>query len=207
MQDNIPPAAGVSVTDADSFVMLDDFADNKLSSRDYFQPRPEWATKLGSPSVGGGVATIPNGHIVDQVIATPSTFIIGSWEITHNFVNNTLGKFRFHVFADADDINDLNGYFANRNCTNPDYPYFRLYSQTGSSIASIISSQPAIDTDPHIFKITRDVSGNWEIFLDGVSEGTVTNIVHSTANYLLLSNDYTTDEDVYSQVDNLEVKS
>ena len=58
---------------------------------------------------------------------------------------------------------------------------------TGGTPATLITGTPITDLEYHEIKVIRDSSGLFELFVDGVSQGTVNNNTHFTSNFMVFN--------------------
>jgi len=172
----------------------DDFEDNLLSGRDnfYFEDglfkacmRPEHTTVSGSPSASGGKLVLPAGNVTEQAVSTPCTFITGAWEIDFAFVASpTAGYFAFRFISSAsvvyaDPSND--GYTVNVVYTG-DFLLGRVDDGSGTTL---IAGTWTVGTATVVIKVTRTSAGAFELFRDGVSQGTVTDATYTSSSFLV----------------------
>ena len=173
-----------------TYYLLDDFDDNLINGRNNIISfkhllkgnltvtnfRPEWE------QVSGTTIPLNNAVVFDEAgehIKTPSTFAVGTWEITMNLsvLNNNDGlKFSF-MYIDADHYYIL--YIAKGSTGTAQY-YLKEKHGAGAE-TNIILGIWSLDLLTHTFKVTRNASGDFEIFEDGVSKGTVTNTDNTTS--------------------------
>jgi|GEM_PF-2883123 len=175
--------------------IYDDFEDNVYSGRT--QPgkwgfvnidRFEWTLVAGAASVTGGVLTLTADAGVNMTLTTPETKAEGVWEFRVKASTNTVGKvvtlgFFGETVATSGDIDLANGYQVQINGGGG----FRLQEVTASSRTNIIDTLWTPDTNWHTVKITRDSDGNFELFLDGTSLGTVQDTTWTACNGMQLS--------------------
>ena len=199
--------ANRDLTSADNiYELLDDWDDSKLTSRDgagttstgftnlFAQKdkfRPEWATGAGSPAASGGELVLA----LSASVTTPSTFVTGTWEwlVRHSATGGN---------------NAFKCYFLGENGDTSSYAYVHEHSGTivlwvttdGNIISGGIVTQP---TTNKAYKVTRDSSGNFEIFFDGVSKGTATNTRYTSSVEMRIRNAHTAGPTIY--VDDLKV--
>ena len=162
------------------YEILDDWDDNKLTSRDgvgttstgftneFAQKnkfRPEWTTVTGTPSASGGVMVLQSAEV-----STPSTFAVGSWEIKYQFASNS-----DTVTRPIEIYNDSSNFYWLRIDDDSQGTDWDVYKTIAGAGAVLIDTSASNDIAQHTTKLTRDSSGNFEIFLDGVSKGTATN--------------------------------
>jgi len=164
------------------YYLVDDWEDNLMSGRD-LRPeasdyryriaqtfRPEWTTVSGSPSASGGKLVMPAGNVTIQHVETSSTFTVGSWEVKwKNVVTPTTGHMVFHIL-----YQDANNQFYHPNCNYIGNPYFNFVKCKTGAYTTLIASTWAIDDAEHTSKITRDMDGNFALYLDGTLKGTTT---------------------------------
>jgi len=188
--------------------ILDDWQDNKLTTRDseattpikisspYVQDantfRPSWTTESGSPSASGGVLVLTAGDTTAQGISTPTTFFVGTWEVD-------IQKQADGTTSGVDVIDWVSGgskkYIIGWN-------YDGAYNLRDIvDTVNIISATHAEDTAWHTCKATRDSSSNWELFFDGVSDGTATDSTTTSIDEVWVYN-Y---EDIEVHYDNLKI--
>lgn len=152
--------------------ILDDWNDNKLTARDNAATtatgftdrfgksfRPEWAI-VGTPTVSSEYLHMDAG----ETISISSSFITGTWE--------------FDFQRTGSEVNTIRTYFIYEDGNNSWVSYLTANGtefdlrKNDAGIATIINAIWAADNGWHTKKITRDVSGNWEILFDGGSKGT-----------------------------------
>ena len=167
------------------YEILDDWDDNKLTSRDGAETtptgftnlfaqktkfRPEWATDTGSPSAGSGVMTLP----ASARVHVSSTLNVGTWECLMVAVSD--GDHSFILQSGGGD---------KYKCTRAHDATIGLYDAVDSVwIIGPVSCQE--ETIASIIKMTRNGSSGWEIFENGVSKGTVTDNTTTSFNELHL---------------------
>lgn len=165
------------------YYIYDDWNENKLTvnrghyftaaggavGRTGFTPflkRPKWTAISGTWDASGrtlqSTSTGANVHI-----GTPSTFITGTWEWDGKIDSIAANYYHFEWFVYIDADNYMQMYIYRFGDT------FRLSKTVATVTTAIINGTYTVGTAWHTFKVTRDVAGNWEIFVDGVSKGTV----------------------------------
>ena len=181
--------------------ILDDWNDNKITSRDNAATtetgftdrfgkifRPEW-------SQVSGTTTVSNGRIVlnenNEKIQTSSTQVTGTWE--YDFQLDSTGGGDYEAILQF--MHDGTDYY---QLSVMDDGHIDL-QKTGSHLTTPSWS---VDTDTHTLKLTRDSSGNMEIFLDGASLSTTTNNDITSSSNMYISNGNNSET---SYVDNLKV--
>lgn len=102
----------------------------------------------------------------------------GLWEITLRSNNDTDCHFRY-AFLNTATIDDLNYYNGNGYELELDVQnsVITLLRHDSSDIL-LLSSHISNLTDQHILSVTRDENGNFEIFFDGTSKGTITDTTY-----------------------------
>ena len=183
----------------------DDWEDNKLSSRDkaatvataldkIFQTfRPEWTVKAGTITVASG--RIEGDAAGANEVQTPSSITEGTWEVDIIILATGAGQIIGFIYQDDD-----NRYTAGNSTPGGTRSWFLRKCEGGTS-TDLIQSPWTEATGTYRLKVTRDSSGNFEMFVDGVSKGTATDTFLPTANYIALR----VDDDNSSAMDNLEV--
>lgn len=176
---------------------LDDWADNKLSSRnsytttylandievpaasDYSLPtRAEWTIEIGASGISAQNNRLEmDGSIVQHLYYTDAV-ATGTWEI--DFTSQSTRAFgencTFCVLdQDPTDWDSNDGVPDNGYALEIRGSAFRLLLRVnGNNDHAVIDGIWDNDTNPHTAKITRDASGNFELFYDGSSIGTGT---------------------------------
>ena len=194
--DVLSPAVSVGSAIPDSDVYLhDDWGDNKLQNRDGSGTttyngvegvyRPEWVIIDNEPTVenervvvevGGGIQTSINLNLDETItwewvdIDPSNSGSSGSdWISTYCFSNNTIEvpetPESYYLRVRPDDAAEIQ---------------LREVDSGGSS--TIIISGSGLDGPSHDITVTRSSDGEWELFIDGVSEGTATETSHTNPN-------------------------
>jgi hypothetical protein len=196
------------------YAIHDDWEDNKaVTSRDnrattpasilganqFAQKfRPLWTTVGGTTTCSAG--KLISNEAADRVKIT-STFMVGTWEI----------NFRFTATAGGDDLMfyfiyvDSSNWYAVRINNDTAGPFYKLRKKVTGTESDIISSTLTPNTIEHTCKLTRDASGNFELFFDGVSKGTATNNEISSSSELHLAKVDTVVAGSSKELDNLKV--
>jgi len=172
----------------------DDFEDNLLSGRDnfYFEDglfkahmRPEYVTVSGSPSASGGKMVLAAGDVTEQAVSCLSTFMVGTWEIDFAFAASpTAGYFAFRLISSASVVYadpSNNGYTVNVFYTG-DFVLGRIDAGAG---VTLIAGTWTVGTATVAIKVTRTAAGAFELFRDGVSQGTVTDTTYTSSGFLV----------------------
>jgi len=158
-----------------NYYLYDNFADGKYENRvgvaaNGFRYQ-EWTVQSGTTwDASAGYLTQTEAQ-KENVIETPSTKNTGTWEAKVKLGANvsTYDAVKFRFMHDGTSGNDAQYHGAS--------PDLRLV--TGATV--LINPTVAIDTNEHTVKVTRDSSGNFELFWDGVSQGTGTNTEVTTS--------------------------
>ena len=159
-----------------TFLFFDDFADGEYTTN------PAWTYIDGTVSAANFyLATTGEAYATGGNIKIASTIVTAVWEYKFQLTNTAIGNF---VMFTPIWVSVGNFYYLwiHQNGTMN----FRLVS--GAIQSTIIASTWTADLNWHKAKITRNSSGYFEIFLDGVSKGTVTNTTHTTSAEMRVGN-------------------
>lgn len=134
-------------------------------------------------------------------LSTPSVAIDGAtWEffVRMEFNPSSSNQAYVYLISDQADLNGpLNGYFVRIGNTTDEVS---LYRQDGATTVELIDGlDGTVDSDPVTVRVrvTRDAAGNWELLHDitggftFTSEGTFTDVTHTTATHFGVFCDYT----------------
>ncbi len=140
--------------------------------------RPTWTTVSGSPSVASNYLSSASTYEV----SVPSTQTTGTWKTDFQYtVSGASNPYSFFKFMWI----DANNYYTVQASGNG--TAFYLVKVVGGATTNIITSSQAISGAAwHEIKVTRDINGNFEIFFDAASKGTVTDTAHTTSNKIQL---------------------
>ena len=172
--------------------ILDDWSDNKITSRDNAVTtatgftdrfgktfRPEWTVDAtGWDATDTELLSSSDG----ATISIPSTFNIGTWEYDAKIAAPSSVQIEFVMllmWVDSDN------YIRHAISTNNSTHQVDLSKKVAGALSTLITHDNSSDT-MHTYKITRDGSGNFEIFDNGVSKGTATDTDISISNRLKL---------------------
>jgi len=167
--------------------LLDSFGDGNWSSRDrtknnYPIPlnlartdarifRPEWELRNGSPSTVDDALSLTAGDTTEQSVMKSSLEDLNNqktWEFDWQFQTApTAGVFAWRLMVSGDLVQVKIG------SDNS----FELMKREAGTWSTLISNTWAVDNASHTTKVTRDLNGNWELFLDGTSQGTATDTI------------------------------
>lgn len=158
-----------------STYLADDFRDNRLTGRvseshPWKRIRPDWTTSSGSPSVDSGTLTFPAGDTTPQIVRTDTAMYAGTWEFDFQFNSDpTSASFNFYILFEGGE-NYLN--FQVRNDGN-----IKLLKKEAGAFADVVTGTWGDDTSQHTAKITASYDSindtmDYELFVDGTSQGT-----------------------------------
>jgi hypothetical protein len=210
----IQTSGGSLVSNAipDSGVYLDDYADNKLTSRDTYETtapeddlktdvqssfsdpsRAEWSTEAGSPAAQNQRLELP-GSQDDQVTAT-SPMSDGTWEFEFTPQGTSsliLRAFVHTTQASGDGSPNANGDGYELVITGGGA--YELLRQDSGIGTTLIGGSWSPDTNTHTARVEAFLDGNsdrnWEIYLDGSQVGsTVIDNNYDTPQLWLLNRD------------------
>jgi hypothetical protein len=185
----------------DSEIYLhDDFGDNKLQNRDESGTtttndltgtyRPEYTIAAGSPTATNQELSLSSADAlhtkalpdvrgqnvrwdIDLTDSGSNAFArISIWGTTTDHNNNTASD----IYAES--------YFLD---IQEEFDVFRLRRQAGTSggQTDVINADQPIST-PLTASVTHDGSGNWELFLDGSSQGSASDTTYTSTEPILL---------------------
>jgi hypothetical protein len=194
-------------------VIGDDWQDNKITSRDkaatvattfdkIFQNfRPGWTQVSGTTTCTGGQVVLDQ---TSEEINISTTFMVGTWELDFKFSEIGTGGTWYSFYLDFIAIDSSNSYYLlAAPDTDAGENWYRMYKRIASTDTAIIAGTWTPDINLHTSKVTRDGSGNFEIFLDGTSKGTVTNTEITSSSLLRLRKHANTASACY--FDNLKI--
>jgi hypothetical protein len=184
---------------------LDDVADNKINNRDslteteYTGPvpdttrfgdasRPEYTVDSGAPFADNGLLKVPDGSATVQQFRAATTESISdiTWEIDFTAQSTQSEGFYGVHLAIADQSVTWQTYRADNSyimLISPD-GRFELVQTENGNFNTIIAGSWDADTATHVGEVTVDDSGNWELFYDGVSQGTVTDTTFTSMEHI-----------------------
>lgn len=160
--------------------------------------RPRWNVDSGSPSASNQQLELPDGSTTPQVVSTPSTFTTGSWKTDFQVASSTSsGVTEFWIMSQEAQTTPNNAY---RTRATNDGTYDTRKRSGGTDTTLITGSWPN-DTATHTSTTTRGSHGEFELFLDGTSQGTATDREFGTSGYILCKSNI----DSQTNYDNLTV--
>ena len=166
------PASNGSAT----FILFDDFKDGDYTSN------PAWTYIDGTTSASlGYLEATGEAYTNGGNIKLASTINTGVWEHRVKLTNIATGNFEIFAPIWASTGNSYSTYIHQNGG-------FQLNKRTGGVWSAIISSSWTADLNWHTIKLTRSPAGLMELFLDGVSKGTVTDNDHTTTAEIRVGN-------------------
>jgi len=165
--------------------------------------RPEWTIVQGTPSVSNGYLTLSSDGTTGDEIQIESDITVATWKVDWQSNTTTGGSWLFLRFMEID---DSNYYRLMAVLVTTTSAYFWLEKIVNGTITGLLGPTVTADTNWHHLAVSRDESGNFEIFFDGVSQGTATDTSITTSKYLALKAKDSPPGGAYSvHADNLEV--
>ncbi len=189
-----------SVTAFGQVTITDDFADGD------FTANPVWSGDVADFRVDNGqLQLFRDPEVADEshlvVESTASGTVEWSFKIMMDFGTSGSNLAKVYLMSDQQNLEgDLNGYYV---LIGDSDDKISLYRQDGSSRDELISSQDTqdgiIDTDPVevVIRVTKDLDGNWELFVDENTDGnfqslgTATDDTYVESNFFGVFCDYT----------------
>jgi len=177
--------------------LIDDFADNEYTTNPVWTPLNFGGT-ISAASGKLVLSNTPGDGLGIPLISTPFTQTVGTWRMnveTTRFGNIYLMmNNNSHYFGGAQG----NGYSLNINLA---LSSIKLERYTAASRVTLITG--AWSSGEHEIMVERDGSGNFELFVDDVSQGTVTDNTYTSGNYFMVD-DQTNIGGNYTSIDNIE---
>ena len=169
---------------------------------DDFTLNPTWTGSDSKFVINSGFLKLQAPALAENAyLSTPSTAIHNAtWEffVQMDFNPSSTNFARVYLTSGESDLTTpLNGYYVMVGNTDDEVS---LYKQTGSTRTKIIDGlNGRVNIDPVLtkIKVTRDVSGNWELFSDVgangtyLAEGTVNDVTHNVSSYMGVQCTYT----------------
>jgi hypothetical protein len=196
------------VTGLSSAQFSDDFTDGDFTNS------PTWGGMTSNFEIDG----INQLHLLAPAIddtsylSVPTTVVTTTWDfyVRMDFNPSSSNLARVYVMSDNADLSgSLNGYFVMIGNTDDE---ISLYRQTGTTVTEILDGVNGIVNTSAVgvrIQVTRDASGNWEIFRDALggyaftSEGTVNDNTYSTTSHFGVYCKYTSTRSELFYFDNL----
>ncbi len=186
----------------------DDFSDGDFSNA------PAWGGMTSNFEIDGINQLHLLAPAVDDTsyLSVPTTVVTTTWDfyVRMDFNPSSSNLARVYVMSDNADLSgSLNGYFVMIGNTTDE---ISLYRQNGTTITEILDGTDGIVNTSAVgvrIQVTRDVSGNWEIFRDELggyaftSEGTVNDNTFSTTTHFGVYCKYTSTRSELFYFDNL----
>ena len=186
----------------------DDFTDGDFTSS------PTWGGITSNFEVISNDTLHLNAPAIDDTsyLSVPTTNIITTWDffVRLDFNPSSSNLARIYLVSNNADLTaSLNGYFILVGNTADE---ISLYRQTGTTVTEILDGlDGTVNSDPVNVRIrvTRDASGNWEVFRDitggyaFTSEGTILDNTHTTTTHFGVWCKYTSTRSTDFYFDNL----
>jgi hypothetical protein len=158
------------------------FDDGDISSN------PVWTGDVGKFAVTSGQLNSASTDVNDQYYISTASSTIEEWEFTVDmqFSTSSANYTDVYLMSDVQDLNSPNnGYFVRIGNTDDEVS---LYSVSSGSQAELIDGTDDMTHNTLIVvRVTRDGSGNWNLFADygsgPVLEGSVIDNTHSSSSY------------------------
>lgn len=182
--------ATVASNGTNTFDFFDDFSDGNYTSN------PTW-TATGSWSAANGYLS---GTSAGAYISVPNT-AMGIWEAKFRYTNVSMGTPWPRI--------DFQFMSSTANTTGNRYSVISYLPSEGSEYSlmrsgtNIITSTWTPDTNWHTIKVSRSSSGLFELFMDNVSKGTVTDNTYTASSYMVI---YITQTAHERQFDDIRVR-
>ena len=169
-----------------------------------FTTNPTWTGDAAAYTVNAGFQLQLNGTISDtSSLSVPSTYVANAeWDfwVRENFAPSDNNNMRIYLVSDVAFLQGpVNGYYV-RLGENGSFDSVDLWEQSGTTHTKIIdgvNSHCAATNNVLRIKVTRDASGNWNMFSDTLggynyqSEGTTFDATHTTSSYFGIFSKYT----------------
>jgi hypothetical protein len=176
----------------------DDFTDGDFTNA------PTWSGDAAQYIVNGSHQLQLNGTVADtSYLSTASTSVANSeWDfwVKESFAPSDNNNVRFYVVSDISNLKGLvNGYYV-RLGENGSFDSVDLWEQSGATQTKIIdgiNSHCAATTNTLRIKLTRDATGNWNLYSDTTGgtnyqmEGTAFDATHTTSAFFGMFSKYT----------------
>lgn len=193
--------------------VTDDFTDGDFTNN------PTWTGDIGEWEVLANELHLNNmapASANTSHLSTPSIAIDNAnWEFYVRTDFNTSGSNYVDVFL-VSDLADLegavNGYFVRIGGSSDEVS---LFETTAGSASNIINGRNGILVGAPVevrVRVTRDALGNFELFSDTsaalnnfISEGTATDLTHTTSNHFGVLSQYTSTRNDWCYIDNILV--
>ncbi|RKZ28852.1 hypothetical protein DRQ36_09820, partial [bacterium] len=168
-----------SIILGETTTLIDDFNDGN------YTVSPTWNDYYGAWAVVG--LTLTNGNaFTDNRISTPFAGAEGTWEceFRHEEHNANPCFVSFFFMTNTAQLSAATDGYSLNSDSNTGSEAFTLYRWDNGSATAIIDATVTHDTNWHTMKVTRDAAGNFEIFYDGISKGTVTDATYSACTHI-----------------------
>lgn len=154
--------------------------------------RPEWKAESGSPSASSGKLQLSAGGTTSQTVSTPSNLTTGSFELKFQFNSDpTNGAFHHSFICSNNSLSASVSTDAGYEMRPVHDGSYYLTLRDNGTATNLISSTWADDLNQHTITSTRDEDSNFELFLDGTSQGTTTDSTYTTSIIQIVGNNAT----------------
>ena len=162
----------------DQAKLLDDFTDGDYTAN------PTWTVQVGSGfSVTANKLRKTSSAITLGTISTPSTNAYGEWQFAITLVTGSSSASqatRLYFCTSSTDYTTANGYYVHMSGGTA-YNIIALYKITAGALTEL-ARNTSVSYSTGVIRITRDISGNFIVYLDGtqVLAATDTSFTSST---------------------------
>ena len=176
--------------------VADDFSDGD------FTTNPSWVGSESKFVISANQLKLQAPAVADFAYISTSSIAINnaSWEffVQFQFNPSSTNYARVYLVSDSSNVSgSLNGYFVMLGNTVDEISLYRQTGTTRTKIIDGVDGRLNISTSSTKVKVTRDASGNWELFSDVgltgtyTSEGNVSDATHLSSSYFGLFCKYT----------------
>lgn len=164
----------------DTFVFFDDFLGTSLDSS-------KWSAYDGTPVVGNSKVELQldDGITTTVLTATDPSY---AWDYDFQCTNVVvIGAISYRILMESE--GDYYAQYIDFNVPDPPPPLpsqFQFRRRDNGLPTGLIEAGWDLDTERHEVTVTRLSGGNWEIFYDGVSKGTVGDNTYSQLNIMAI---------------------
>jgi len=175
---------------------MDDFSDGD------FTTNPAWTGNDAKFIISSGLLKLQAPTIAEKAYLTTTSNVIynASWEffVRMDFNPSSANYTRVYLVSNQSDLTlPLNGYYVMIGNTADEISLYRQGASTLSKIIDGVDGRVNLSTVSVKVKVTRDASGNWQLFSDVgstgtyVSEGNVSDQTHTVSSYMGVHCTYT----------------
>lgn len=182
----------------DEGIIDDDFGDNVITRRtnayllisggDLYPSRPSWSISAGTGVTASGGKMIMEA---ETEVTITGNLEVGEWTFWFSYAGSTSTNFSYFYF----NYSDSNHHGEIKNDADGNVTVFlKTGNGTGRDIITA-TGDGHNGTTEGIFRLTRDASGNYELFIDETSEGTATDSsITATSSYKISNPIASTDD-------------